>query len=243
VTIPLVPGDPPELVVFDELTRCPYLTERTARMPLRLPLRELSRPELEVRLGEGDRRQGVVLYRTDCPSCRACEPIRVDVASFAPSRNDRRVRRLAERTLRYEIGPPENDARRVELYNLHRIGRGLADDPTPIDRRSYQEFLVASCCESFELRYYSGDTLLGVAVTDRGEDSLSAVYCYYDPKYAPLGIGTYSILTQIELCRRWNLRWLYLGLYIAESRRMRYKARFFPHERLLDGRWVRFEKP
>jgi arginine-tRNA-protein transferase len=242
VTIPLLPGDPPELVVFDELTRCPYLTEKTARMPLRLPLRELSRVELETRLAEGDRRQGVVLYRTDCPACRACEPIRIDVSAFTPSRNERRVKKLAERALRYEIGPPENDPRRVELYNLHRIGRGLADDPTPIDARSYQEFLVASCCESFELRYYSGSDLLGIAVTDRGEDSLSAVYCYYDPAHAALGIGTYSILTQIELCRAWNLRWLYLGLYIAESDRMRYKARFFPHERLLGGRWVRFDR-
>jgi arginine-tRNA-protein transferase len=209
---------------------------------LRLPVRELSRVVLETRLAEGDRRQGVVLYRTDCPACRACEPIRIDVSAFTPSRNERRVKKLAERALRYEIGPPENDPRRVELYNLHRIGRGLADDPTPIDARSYQEFLVASCCESFELRYYSGSDLLGIAVTDRGEDSLSAVYCYYDPAHAALGIGTYSILTQIELCRAWNLRWLYLGLYIAESDRMRYKARFFPHERLLGGRWVRFER-
>ncbi len=242
MTIPLLPGEPPELVVFDELTRCPYLAEQTARMPLRLPLRELTRDELETRLDAGDRRQGMVLYRTDCPACRACEPIRIDVSRFTPSRSERRVKRFAERKLRSEIGPPMNDARRVELYNLHRLGRGLADDPTPIDTRSYQEFLVASCCESFEIRYYLEDELVGVAVTDRGEDSLSAVYCYYDPKYAPLGIGTYSILAQIELCHRWNLHWLYLGLYIAESQRMRYKARFFPHERLLDGRWIRFER-
>jgi arginine-tRNA-protein transferase len=82
-----------------------------------------------------------------------------------------------------------------------------------------------------------------VALVDRADDSLSAVYCYYDPSYEKLGLGTYSILKQIELCRQWGLRFLYLGLYIEGSVHMRYKARFLPHQRLLDGQWVGFDKP
>ena len=54
------------------------------------------------------------------------------------------------------------------------------------------------------------------------------------------GDGTYSVLKQIELCKSWNLRYLYLGLYIAESERMKYKARFLPHQRLIDGTWQTF---
>jgi len=68
--------------------------------------------------------------------------------------------------------------------------------------------------------------------------SLSAVYCFYDPDYDALALGTYSILKQVELCRDWGLRYLYLGLYIGDCERMRYKSRFTPHERLLDGSWV-----
>jgi arginine-tRNA-protein transferase len=37
------------------------------------------------------------------------------------------------------------------------------------------------------------------------------------------------------------MRYLYLGLYIAESRAMAYKARYRPHQRLQDGRWVDYE--
>jgi leucyl-tRNA---protein transferase len=241
MSIPLLPGEPPELVVLDKPSRCPYLPERTARLPLRLPIRELSRLELDVRLASGDRRQGYVLYRPECPECRACEPIRIPVRELVPSRSLRRHVRRAERSIRFEVGPPVTDARRVELYNLHKLGRGLADEPRQIEASDYADFLVASCCESFELRYFVGDTLVGVAVTDRSESALSAVYCYYDPAQDKLGIGTFSIMKQVELCRSWGLDYLYLGLYIGECERMRYKARFLPHERLIAGEWKRFE--
>jgi len=212
-------------------------------MPLRLPTRRLRRTEVDVRLQAGDRRQGLVLYRTHCPACSACVPIRIPVARFEFGRAHRRILNRGDRELQILVGAPQLDHHRVELYNAHKSGRGLADGQTPIDLEGYEDFLVNSCCESFELQYRVGDTLVGVAITDRGHRSLSAVYCYYDPSYSRLSIGTYSILKQLELCRRLGLDYLYLGLYIEESARMRYKATFRPHERLLGGRWVRFDDP
>jgi arginyl-tRNA--protein-N-Asp/Glu arginylyltransferase len=106
-----------------------------------------------------------------------------------------------------------------------------------VDVRSYREFLAMTCCDTLEIRYRLGGKLVGVAIADRSSEALSAVYCYYDPSYERLGIGTYSILKQLELCGCWGLRYLYLGLYIADSVHMRYKARFSPHQRLLDGEW------
>lgn len=239
----LVPGSPPELVVYDEPQPCPYLNGRVARLPLRIPARPLTRSELDQRLIAGDRRQGIFLYHTHCPACRACEPIRIEVASFRPGRTHRRTLARNDRLLRIELGPPQADARRVELYNRHKQGRGLGSGRNPIDLEGYREFLVLTSCETFELRYLLEDELIGVALVDRGDASLSAVYCYYDPRFEPLSIGTYSILKQIELCRSWGLEHLYLGLYIRDSEHMRYKARFVPHQRLLDGRWVEFDRP
>src|SRR5690606_18460080 len=77
---------------------------------------------------------------------------------------------------------------------------------------------------------------------DRAEGSLSAVYFYFDPAYEALSPGVYSVLKQLQLCRRWGLRHLYLGLYIAACPSMAYKRRYLPHERLLDGRWVTFDR-
>jgi arginine-tRNA-protein transferase len=50
------------------------------------------------------------------------------------------------------------------------------------------------------------------------------------------------VLKQVELCKAWGLRYLYLGLFIAESERMKYKARFLPHQRRIDGIWQAFAR-
>ncbi|HVJ15643.1 MAG TPA: arginyltransferase [Polyangiaceae bacterium] len=240
--VPLViPSTPPEVVVYDEPQTCPYLDGKTAVLPLRVPTRMLRASEFDQRLEQGDRRQGMFLYRTACPSCRACEPIRLDTETFTPNRSQRRVLARGDAELRVEIGTPVADARRVELYNLHKELRRLGDSQTGIDLDGYREFLVMTCCDSFEMRYLDkSGALIGVALVDRGSAALSAVYCYYDPSVPKVSLGTYSILKQIELCRSWNLRYLYLGLYIADCDRMRYKSRFLPHERLIDGRWVEY---
>jgi leucyl-tRNA---protein transferase len=238
----VVPGEPPELIVYDRLQPCPYLPDRVARMPLRIPARLLHRAELEQRLETGDRRQGIFLYRTSCPGCSACEPIRIDVASFAANRSQRRAFERGNSQLTVEVADPIADARRVELYNRHKELRGLSSDRDGIDIEGYREFLVVSCCESFEIRYMLGNELIGVALVDRSEEALSAVYCYYDPAYEKLSVGTFSVLKEIELCKTWGLRYLYLGLYISDSERMRYKARFLPHQRRIDGQWQTFER-
>lgn len=234
--------EPPELVVADELIPCPYLPDREARMPLRLPIRPLGPAEWDGRLVAGDRRHGAVLYRTACPDCSACEPIRVEVDRFVESRNLRRVRRRAEREITISLGPTTVDDERIELYERHLDGRGLRQsDHTPIDAVRFRHFLVESCVASFEVRYRHQGRLVGVACCDRGGASLSAHYTYFDPDLAELSLGTYSIIKQIELCRRWKLDWFYLGLFIAENEHMSYKGRFRPHHRLIDGRWQVFE--
>ncbi len=239
----LLDGSPPELLVFDEPGACAYLPEQRWHLPMRLPVRSLNRHELDRRLESGDRRQGRLLYRVCCPSCRACEPIRIDVARFRPSRSQRRVWARGQRRIRTELGPVAIDARRMDLYQRHKHERGLTSGESLTSTHAYRVFLGDSCCESFELRYRVEGKLIGVAITDRGEQSLSAVYCYFDPDFSALSPGTYSILQQIALCRRWGIRHLYLGLFIAACRPMRYKARFRPHERLVGGRWQAFDEP
>src|SRR5262245_11845413 len=232
---------PQEIVVFDTPHPCSYLPDRTPRLPYRHPLDKLTPEQFDQRLAEGDRRSGVFLYRTQCPHCRACQPIRLDIEEFRPNATQRRMQRRGDAHLTVKIGPPIVDCSRVRLFNLHRDGRGLAADDWPLDEHSYAEFLTDTCCDTLELSYWHADDLVAVAIADAGRESLSAVYCFFDPTFKLLSLGTYSILRQIEFCRATRRRYVYLGFYIAESPHMAYKSSFRPHQRLENGTWTCFE--
>lgn len=230
-----------EIVVFDALHPCAYLPGRTARLPHRHPVARLRPEQFDERLAAGDRRTGLFLYRTQCPSCHLCEPIRLDLATFRPNATHRREKRRGDALLEVRLGQPTIDRRRVELYNKHRALRGLTQDDGPIDAESYGEFLVQSCCETWELSYWHERTLVAVAIVDVGRQSLSAVYCCYDPEFTRVSLGTYSVLREVDLCRETGRQYLYLGFYIAQSPHMAYKARFHPHQRLIAGQWREFD--
>jgi len=238
----LIDRTPAEVLIHDDVCDCPYIEGQVARMPLRLPIRPLQPNEFDQRLARGDRRHGVALYTPTCPDCHACEPIRIDTASFRFSRTHRRILNQGNRLLRIETGPPLLSRSRVDLYEKHLHGRGLAKpEHPPMTLPRYRGFVVDRFCDTFELRLFLNDELVGVAITDRGADALSAHYTYYDPDYPRLSLGTYAILKQIELAREREMHHLYLGLFIAENESMRYKARFHPHERLVRSIWTSFD--
>lgn len=231
------------MLIRDEEEPCLYLPGRLARQRLRAPLRTLTGAEFDVRLAAGDRRAGPMLYNQACATCSACEPVRVDVRAFAPSRSQRRAHAKAAPAVTVQLGPIEADEARLALYRAHERGRGLdRDGRPPIDLLEFESAFAMSCVEGFELRYSVAGQLAGVAITDRGARSLSAVYTFWDPAHAALSLGTFSILTQIALARRWDLDWLYLGFAIRDNHSMAYKLAFKPHERLIGGAWRRFAR-
>ena len=230
----------PEIVVFDAPHECSYLPGRTARLPHRHPVERLAPELFDERLAEGDRRTGVFLYRTQCPSCQACQPIRLDVSRFRPDATQRRIARRGDALLTVRIDEPIVEERRIALFNQHREVRGLASGDVPLDAEAYAEFLTESCVHTVEFSYWHAGRLVAVAIADLGRRSLSAVYCFFDPHFTQLSLGTYSILRQAAFCRETGRQHLYLGFYIAESPHMSYKARFRPHQRRIQGTWVDF---
>ena len=231
-----------DIVIIDEIEPCPYLPNETARMPLRMPVVRISLIEADARLSDGHRRTGEFVYKTNCPTCRACQPVRIDCLEYEFSRNQKRILSRNRSRIRTEFGPLVADAQRVSLFNRHRRCRGLAKRDTDIDLEEYVWGFVRSCFDSFEISYWMGTTLVAVAVCDRGQQSVSAVYTYFDPDRRRESLGTYSILKQIEYCQARNLQFLYLGYYVEASPHMNYKRRFLPQQRLIDGNWVSIEE-
>lgn len=211
-------------------------------MPLRMPVGKVSLREADERLADGHRRTGEFVYKTNCPTCKACQPVRIDCQEYLFSRNQKRVIRRNDQELQMKIGPLVADQQRVALFNKHRRTRGLAKRDHDIDTEEYIWGFVRSCFDSFELTYWLKDQLVCLAVCDRGQTSMSAVYTFFDPDMQQQSLGTYSILKQIEHCRERELKYLYLGYFVENSPHMVYKQRFLPQDRLIDGEWVRVER-
>ncbi len=76
-----------------------------------------------------------------------------------------------------------------------------------------------------------------VSVIDLLGDGLSSVYTFYDPDLPRARLGVYNVLWQIELCRKLDLDFVYLGYWIKASRKMAYKTEYQPVQGLLDGVW------
>ncbi len=67
------------------------------------------------------------------------------------------------------------------------------------------------------------------------------VYSFFDPDEEARSLGTFMILDHIERARSMNLPYVYLGYWVRGSRKMDYKSRFQPQERLMSQGWVRAE--
>lgn len=217
---------------------CGYLSGRLARTLFLDPRIAPEGGLYALLAAHGFRRSGAHLYRPDCTGCRACVPVRVPVAEFRPDRSQRRVwRRNQDLTIR--CLPAQFSEEHYALYRDYLRARhpgGGMDEATPL---AYRSFLLGQWGETQFVEMRLAGALAAVAVMDVLPDALSAVYTFYNAALSSRSLGSYAILWEIHEARRRGLQWLYLGYWIAASRKMAYKARFRPLERLTSRGWQR----
>lgn len=221
---------------------CAYLPEREAVTQFIDPAFPLSPLTYSHLVDVGFRRSGEYVYRPRCNDCQACMAARIPVTRFNPSRGQRRIWR-ANQDVVVNALPAAFKEEHFALYRRYirvRHPGGGMDAPDP-DR--YREFLLSSWCNTLCFEFRLHDRLLAVAVADRLQCGLSAVYTFFDPEYAKRGLGTYAVLWEIAEARRQGLNWVYLGYWIAACRKMNYKCHFRPLEIFRDGLWQTLVTP
>lgn len=215
---------------------CNYVDGKVARSQVAIPMHLIGSSVYGRLLQLGFRRSGFHTYRPHCDHCQACVPVRIPVAEFVASRAQRRALKQHQHlqanahSLLFNL---EHYAL-YRRYQLHRHAGGGMDRDSP---EQYTQFLLRSGVDTELVEFRDDSELRMVSVFDRVADGLSAVYTFYAPDLPRSSFGVFGILWQIELCKRLNLPYLYLGYWIAQSPKMAYKIKFQPLEGLVNGRW------
>ncbi|HEX5363477.1 MAG TPA: arginyltransferase [Gallionella sp.] len=228
---------------------CSYLPEREARSQVATPTFLINTPVYSRLMRMGFRRSGTHTYRAHCDACQSCISLRVEAAIFSPNRSQLRARKR-HANLVATLQPLEDKAEYYELYQRYQCARHKNGGMDEDDRESYRTFLLQSHIDTMLVEFREPcdpaqnrqGTLRMVSVIDLLDDGLSSVYTFYDPDLPQAQLGVFNVLWQIDLCRKLQLDFVYLGYWIEASRKMAYKTQFQPAQGLVDGIWRPLDK-
>ncbi len=221
---------------------CPYLDGKVERKVFTHLVGQDAR-SLNTQLSQGGfRRSQNIAYRPACDGCAACVSVRVPVNTFEPNRAFRRNLRtnadIEGTVVKSQASSEHYSLFRGYIDTRHSDG-GMAemtvlDFSAMVDDNFVDSRLV-------EYRFRSGPRtgeLVASVLIDVLGDGISMIYSFYDPEEARRGLGTFMILDNIARVKRLGLPYLYLGYWVRGSRKMDYKSRFLPQERLTSDGWV-----
>ena len=216
---------------------CSYLEGKQASTLFADPLADIDTALYSRLSAAGFRRSGAQIYRPHCQTCNACIAARVPVASFRPRRSQKRVMQRNRDLVVTERAPAMSDEY-FGIFERYINDRHAGGDMHPASREQFDSFLVAGRSEARFHEFRADGTLLAVAVADRLDDGLSAIYTFFEPAAQQRALGVYAILWLIEEAKRQGLAHLYLGYWIKECPKMSYKLDYRPVELLVNGAWT-----
>ncbi len=209
---------------------CPYLPDRSSNLYVLPGNRMDGLPGVFYRqlLDRGYRRSGDFFYRPDCSECQECKVIRVEVEHFQLTKSQKRIKRKGAGVFTHETGEPEYTDEKEALYRRYLSFQHRRE--SSLDPHGYKSFFVNSATgiETRELRLYYENRLAAVGIIDIAGNVLSSVYFFFDPEISRYSPGVYSVLLEIDLIKKWGLRYYYPGFYIAQNDSMNYKSKYSP---------------
>jgi arginine-tRNA-protein transferase len=204
--------------------------------------------ELNDALGRiGFRRSQGVAYRPSCVDCAACISVRVVTGEFQPSATQRKMLRK-HADLEVTACKPWTTEEQYALLRRYLKARHPGGGMVDMDESDFADMVEQSPVKTYLVEYREPSTngrpgrLVGACLTDQQADGLSMIYSFFEPDDdRRAGLGTYIILDHIVRAAKAGLPYVYLGYWVESSKRMAYKAKFRPLERLGPDGWRKFE--
>lgn len=228
---------------------CPYLDGQFERKVFTHLVGERAGELNDILTQGGFRRSQNIAYRPACESCRSCVSVRVLAGEFVASRTMRKITQK-NADLTATVMEPAPTAEQFSLFRAYlddRHRRGGMSDMTALDfAMMMEDSHVSTRVVEYRLPDPDrprGGELVAVALTDRMGDGWSMVYSFYNADLASRSLGVHMILDHIDRARAEGLPHVYLGYWVAGSRKMEYKIRFQPQEHLGPKGWARFPAP
>lgn len=216
---------------------CSYLKDRSATTIFVDPALTMNGRIYSELSDFGFRRSGAHVYRPNCRNCQACIPVRIPVALFQPSRAQKRCMKRNQdvvATLTDSINTDEHYA----LYESYINSRHSDGDMYPPTRDQYEDFLSSEWGVTRYIELRAEGRLLGVAVSDQLDQGLSAIYTFFHSNEPLRSLGVLAVLRQVELAQALKLPYVYLGYWIRECDKMRYKNQYRPLDMFINNSWV-----
>lgn len=215
---------------------CSYLPDHTARSQVATPTHLISTEVYSELVRAGFRRSGVFTYRPWCDDCQSCLPVRLIAAKLLPNRSQQRALKRHAHLQAREL-PLVFAEEHYQLYNRYQLSRHAGGGMELDNHEQYANFLLQSRIDTRLVEFREENELRMVSIIDVLNDGLSSVYTFFDPDITDASFGTFNVLWQASQCQALDLPYLYLGYWIAESRKMSYKVNFQPLEALIEGKW------
>ena len=217
---------------------CPYLPGRFERKVF-IELRGKRSNEIHNQLAKaGFRRSQGIVYRPLCDGCKACVPVRVLAENFKPKKW---MRRIISKTanIRVEEFSPSATAEQFTVFQKYLMRRHSKGSMMGMDFCEFKAMIEDTPGPTSIIEFRDPDgALAGACLTDVLSDGLSMVYSFYDPELENLSMGSAIILWHLRKAAESGLKYVYLGYWIEESKKMAYKIRFTPIEALQSEGWM-----
>ncbi len=186
----------------------------------------------------GFRRIRNIFYKNACSNCAECQPLRIMVRDFKPTKNMMRVHKKNHDLTGRVIQNFETSDDHYHLMKQYLTTRHESADFT-LTANDFKNLIGLKLPENFTIikEWRLGNELICYMIIDKFNDGLSAVYSCFNPEFQNRSLGHFMILETINMAKSLHYDYLYMGFYVKNSSKMEYKSLYKPYQILTPYGW------